>query len=215
MGVRLVLLVPFLYLILKSTKESGSLGCIFIIIVIIALDLLDGRYAARKNLDTPKRRIADSVADKITAHTILLSTVLHYDLSLWLYLPLLFRDFLSMATSLRLLRLCIVYYPNALHKLAVALLGLASCFLFSGDSDKAIPFLIGAYGLYYFSLIDQLGSSFLLPITDDRRPCREYGEYHPGLFDGIKAIFASPRPEAVAMRLRYPCGSHKPHIFHA
>lgn len=198
--IRVLLLVPFFLFLLASTREDGTFFGIVVVLLIMLLDLIDGRYAEARGVNSPSRRLADNLADKVISHALMLGTVVHYHLPFWMYGAMLIRDAILGFGSLSLFRdYCVVFYPNVLHKISVFFLGLAGCILLSGQWwYYAIIPLITGYVLYYLSLIDQLGSFFAMPYSKRQGPCRKLLEYHPKLFAGFNAILGGVRKPTVA-----------------
>ncbi|MCS6985436.1 MAG: CDP-alcohol phosphatidyltransferase family protein [Leptospiraceae bacterium] len=90
---RLFLLPPLWYLIREGKQNpKANMGAVFILIVMVITDFLDGFLARILGQETPLGQYLDPLADKLAILGGFLALVLYRSLPLWLFLFILVRE---------------------------------------------------------------------------------------------------------------------------
>lgn len=160
-----------------------------IVVMIVVMDILDGRIASWLKINTPYCRLFDTACDKIITNFVFLATILHFHLPVLLYLPLFIRDSTLFCGGVFVARKRkTAVYPNLYHKIATFSIAVAGIgILLSMVSVTSITLLIISYTLYYISLVDHFG--IMLTLAKKDRSYELIG-YYPAFLEGIKALWA-------------------------
>ncbi len=100
---RIVLILPIVYL-LKINTSQGNLLLIVLTVILIASDYFDGFFSRKLNQVTELGKLLDPLADKISMAVILVALILFRKFPLSLVILLIYRDLLIMGAGILIAR---------------------------------------------------------------------------------------------------------------
>ena len=175
-----------------ALSQWSPMSLSIIVLMIVFVDILDGRLADWRNTNTLYGRLLDSASDKLVINFVVVATVLYHQLPLWFYMPILVRDIIVIYGGIDAVRKYrVVVFPNWYHKISILFIAVAGIsILLSRLSTVSIALLSVAYTSYYISMPDYFGIvlGFGAAVKSP-----ELSSYYPTLFVGLKTL-ASPKP---------------------
>jgi CDP-diacylglycerol--glycerol-3-phosphate 3-phosphatidyltransferase len=127
--------------------------------IVVAADLMDGWLARRWGVDTDRRRIADTVVDRLSINAAFIAAAVHWPM-LWVWcLPLLARDLLAAAGYIHaIVSMRTVIVGDGWHKISGATAALFGLAVLAGP-PQAIPVCASlAIAANWTFLIDHIGT---------------------------------------------------------
>lgn len=155
------------------------------------LDLYDGVVARALGADSPKRRLTDSIVDRVNINGIFVGAVLFCGLPNSDYVPVLVRECVLVigGTILLSLRSCTIE-TNSVHKIANVSLAIA---LGSSVMLGHIPGMMElAYAALLIGVLDYAGVA-LTVISCQKRQREDLHVYRPHIFEGIGILLEALR----------------------
>lgn len=126
-----------------------------LVAMFVVLDIADGRFArSGGKQDSARRRGADALIDKLSAHYCALAVCFQLPSALWLWLPMLIRDIIQARTSATLIRRSRIVAAGApWHRFYSLSLAAWGCAVLLTRAPR-IELGLVAWVLGYLSLVD-------------------------------------------------------------
>jgi CDP-diacylglycerol--glycerol-3-phosphate 3-phosphatidyltransferase len=147
---RFILIIPFYYL-LKFNPAPANIILIFLTIIIILTDFLDGYVSRKKNQVTDLGKLLDPLADKAAMAIGLIGLVLYRNFPLPLVILLIYRDLMILIIGwFGLNRLGKPIMANIYGKINTTVISLTVLFYLLGITGTLLTIFLGAS---YISII--------------------------------------------------------------
>ncbi len=99
-----ILLLPFIFYFLAQDTRSGLIYALFLIVLAVASDLLDGYFARRLNQITDLGRILDPLADKLGLGASLIFIIIYRGFPVWAAGLLFAKDILTLIAAVAMVK---------------------------------------------------------------------------------------------------------------
>jgi len=151
---RILLIIPTVYLLLYKPEESYSTAIIIVLLVTMYItDLLDGYLARRLDQVSETGKILDPLADKIVVVAIVLILFLQHKIETWFFVIVITRDIMILIFGLYLKsRKRIVLMSNYPGKAAVLSIGIIMLLTIINTQNTELLDALIRY-MYYVSVM--------------------------------------------------------------
>ncbi len=154
---RIVLMVPAVYYLITPVPFHREIA-LFIILIAVATDALDGYVARRRNEVSEFGKVIDPLADKVAIGAIVVMLTFFGDIPLWFAVTVLTRDLIIFLAGLYIKKKTGIILPSLMSgKVAVSILALTLVFPVLG-----YPSLHAAYLFFQWLSIGLLGFSLIV-----------------------------------------------------
>ncbi|MDD5065669.1 MAG: CDP-alcohol phosphatidyltransferase family protein [bacterium] len=151
-----IVLLPLVAIIIRKNTYQYNYFALFLLLIFVATDFLDGFLARRLHQISKLGKILDPLADKICIVTISYLLFLYKNFPLWAFLFLLIREFFILSGGIILLKKKnIIFSSNIAGKLGTFFISLSLLGYLLLGTDYLLPYtlLIISFTLYFVAFL--------------------------------------------------------------